>query len=364
MHISYYKISRWLLTFILIIPFGSYSQEKGPLKISGQILDKNDQPIPGVNIFISGTTIGAASDKFGQFHFKAANLKNGQYKLVFRNIAYHTNTYAFKLPVKGNNLQLKVYLKERSILLDSIVVTAESTRNLEKFREVFLGGSKNGRAASLINPEILHFKRKKNQLFAQSEQTLRLDNTRLGYTMYMILDVFAWHLKEDRGKYFFKDIWFVEQKPANEQEQTMWQENRLRTYMNSSKRFFNILNNDGDLREHGYKITLGHIEKRAFRPMITKSELKKLGVKKVTASVYRDVYLYKLDKKKNYSVNVVYKGNRSVIRAVKKQPVMVDKNGNIVNTPEVSFSGFWSKQRTADMLPFDYRPTVDTTLIR
>lgn len=349
-----------VIVFALFFTYESQSQEHKHLSISGLVLDEHNQPIPGVNIFISGTTIGTASDKYGRFRFQISNLSDGQYKLVFRNIAYHTNTYSFQIPVEDNQLELKVYLKEQHILLDSIVVTAESPKYLAKFEEVFLGNTKNGESASILNSHELRFERKKKRLHAETGKTLRIENPRLGYTMYLILDVFSWHLKKDQGKYFFKDIWFVEQSPENERQRETWQQNRLQTYMNSSRQFFNTLNAGNDLQQHGYTITKGEIEKLAFKPLITKEELNALGIEEIKSSVYRDVYLYTLSEKTNYSLHVTYNDSDSIVRTLNEQPILVDNNGNIINTPEVSFSGYWSKQRTADMLPFDYRPPAKT----
>ncbi|HRA71284.1 MAG TPA: carboxypeptidase-like regulatory domain-containing protein, partial [Flavobacterium sp.] len=75
-------IYKKLLFLLLFLPFSVLAQGT----LSGTVVDsKSNQPIPGVNVVISGSTTGTQTDFDGKF--KLAKLNKGD-KIVFSFIGY------------------------------------------------------------------------------------------------------------------------------------------------------------------------------------------------------------------------------------------------------------------------------------
>jgi len=104
-------IYKKLLFLLLFLPFSVLAQET----LSGTVVDsKSNQPIPGVNVVIEGSSTGTQTDFDGKF--KLAKLNKGD-KIVFSFIGYSSQTVVF------NNQQiLNVSLVEESNQLKEVVV--------------------------------------------------------------------------------------------------------------------------------------------------------------------------------------------------------------------------------------------------
>jgi CarboxypepD_reg-like domain len=73
-------ISKWI--FLLLFVFGINivrAQESG--RIAGTVLDKNTtDPLPGANVFLEGTSLGAATTIEGKYIIRQV-IKNRRYQL-------------------------------------------------------------------------------------------------------------------------------------------------------------------------------------------------------------------------------------------------------------------------------------------
>ncbi len=82
------KKQLFLLLF-LIINFVSINAQTGKAKIIGEVIDEaTKEPIPGVNVTIAGTTLGAATDFDGKFTI--SNLEIGTYVVRVSAVGYNT----------------------------------------------------------------------------------------------------------------------------------------------------------------------------------------------------------------------------------------------------------------------------------
>ena len=86
--------------------------------ISGIVKDTNGNLIPGVNIFLKGTTQGANTDFDGVYEI--ANVANGSYTIIASYIGY--DNFTKEITVNGN-LKLNIVIKENAESLDEIIVT-------------------------------------------------------------------------------------------------------------------------------------------------------------------------------------------------------------------------------------------------
>ena len=106
------------LLFILFIFNAAFAQNGS---ISGKVTDNKDQPLPDVNLIISGTSIGTTTDSLGNYKF--SNLKESNYIIEASMIGYK-KFVSDKLSVHNNEIILNISLDEMPIQSEQIVVTA------------------------------------------------------------------------------------------------------------------------------------------------------------------------------------------------------------------------------------------------
>lgn len=94
--------------------------------ISGRISDaKNDSPLPGASILIKGTYLWAVSDTKGEFTIEG--LQDGNYLLEVSFLGYVQETIEINVNQSLKGLSIK--LKENTLALDDVVVTAQAPKN-------------------------------------------------------------------------------------------------------------------------------------------------------------------------------------------------------------------------------------------
>lgn len=90
--------------------------------VTGHVTDAaTGEHIPFVTIQVKGTTIGAVSDITG--HFMLTHLPVGDITLVFSMVGYETVVHNLKM-TEGRSEELKITMREASMLVDQVVVTA------------------------------------------------------------------------------------------------------------------------------------------------------------------------------------------------------------------------------------------------
>ena len=121
---SFYKTTiRLIFLLFITISAAIYAGSNG--KIKGKVTDKaTGDPIPGANVIITGTTLGAATDLSGQYFI--LQVPPGTYTLKFSMIGYQTVIMENVKVMVDLSTVVDVQMEEKSIeLKDEVVVSAK-----------------------------------------------------------------------------------------------------------------------------------------------------------------------------------------------------------------------------------------------
>jgi iron complex outermembrane receptor protein len=107
--------------------------------IRGKVADLRSKPIPGVNVVLTGTNYGAATDDDGKYEI--TDLAPGIYIIEFSAIGYEKNIK--DVDVQNKSVNLNVVLKETIIESEVVLITAgkyeQKKSNLPISSEIILG---------------------------------------------------------------------------------------------------------------------------------------------------------------------------------------------------------------------------------
>ena len=97
-----------------------------PRVFTGEVVDVNGEPLPGVTVVVKGTTFGGATDVDGKFELSFT--LEGEVTLVFSFVGMESQEIVVK-----DEKPLRVVLKESSVSLEEVVVTGVFERRAESF---------------------------------------------------------------------------------------------------------------------------------------------------------------------------------------------------------------------------------------
>ncbi len=89
--------------------------------INGNVVDQNNEPVPGANVIIVGKAVGAVSDFDGNFTLQTS--EPPPFQLRITSIGYTHETES----ITSNNQTVTIVLSETSTILDEIVISASRT---------------------------------------------------------------------------------------------------------------------------------------------------------------------------------------------------------------------------------------------
>jgi iron complex outermembrane receptor protein len=131
LHVVFNKYLLSSLVVFLLLTCQLFAQGNGT--INGHIKDESSgEALIRVNVIISGTTIGAATDLDGNYTIE--NVPAGTYTLVFSLIGYQSITEDGVVVIADQTVRLNVELSTSAVELGNVTVYAASRRN-EKITE-------------------------------------------------------------------------------------------------------------------------------------------------------------------------------------------------------------------------------------
>lgn len=150
-----YKFFTFSVTFTILL-FCAFTTTYAQIEISGQIIDEDELPLPGVNVVIKGTSQGTITDLTGNYTVSVADTSQ---ILVFSYIGYLTQEIAV-----GNQKKINLTLRPDNQNLEEIVVvgygtkkksditgsvTSVSMENIENIPNLSIDQGMQGRAAGV-----------------------------------------------------------------------------------------------------------------------------------------------------------------------------------------------------------------------
>jgi hypothetical protein len=325
-----------IVAFFIILCLPDYSQE-----IHGIVIDENTkQLLANVNVFFNGTTIGTKTDSKGSF--KLIIPENQKLPLALSAIGYNS----LLLTEYPTDKLLKILLVPKIYELDEVVVVSrrslweKSVRNsyLNIFRKQFIGQTVNAYLCKIQNEYDLVFQYNEDQqlLTAYSLKPLMINNKSLGYQIYYYLDSFVYS-QEPYSLTYTGYFIFKEDSTLNEKDYKRAENRRRLAYLGSRMHFMRSLwENNLD--------SAGYIIKNSANEIIPYDSL-------VIQTDSSEKYLRK---KGAYSIAYLSKVSRSSME-LKHDTIYFNKLGYF-DPYGINWVGEITRQRVADLLPFDYVP--------
>ncbi|OVE78770.1 hypothetical protein BVY01_04505 [bacterium I07] len=346
----------WLIILLFTTyPINLWAENRIGLSVKGKVTDsKTGKPIPDVNVYLSGTTYGSATDKDGRYIIEF--ILPGTHILVASHIGYFLQTLEVEC-YKAQEYKFDFMLKPRVLQTTGIGISAphanEWKKHLKTFSRLFLGESDNAKDCKMLNPEVLEFDvdEQSGNFVAKSDSILRLENQSLGYKVYIVIESFLWIKNLNRLQYMVYPR-FETMRDQNRNVHKKWIKRRRQTFRGSYRHFLkslvqNRLVDDGfDL----FPIVDTFVEPEYVSGLHFRNYFKRfisadtLGMRRLR---FKD-YLY-----------VVYRGRRDPIKSYLKlaghvESVIIDTLGNCHTPFGLEKSGDWGNARIADELPLDW----------
>lgn len=212
------------------------AQEK--FTITGKVVDSaTQQPLKGASVFCQNTTFGVITGTEGEF---SLTLPRGGYDLI---VSY-TGFQSGEQRINASNLEpLSFQLLPKDKSMESVTVAGSNevpdgwAKYGQFFNEQFFGTTANASQCELENPEALRFfySKKRNRLKVLAKEDLRIVNKGLGYRIRYQLDSLSFEYSTKVSMY--SGYPFYETLNGTPEEERKWEQSRLKAY-NGSKLHF------------------------------------------------------------------------------------------------------------------------------
>ncbi len=120
-----------LIFFFSLVLISTLSLAAFAAEIEGIVTDATGTPLPGANVFIKGTAVGAATDQNGKFSFKYDPAE--EFVIIARYMGYKTQSLTLKPGDDFSNLKFE--MTEDVFLADEIVVTGIASERAKSVAE-------------------------------------------------------------------------------------------------------------------------------------------------------------------------------------------------------------------------------------
>jgi len=229
--------------------------------VRGMVADTSGVSLPGVNVYLSGTTRGTATDADGRFILD--RLPAGAYRVVASMIGFEVDTQDATL-ADSDTLELAFELAASMHALGDVEVAADRDHRWERrfrwFRDQLLGETKNAALCEILNPHVLTFRSRWGTTTAMASEPLIIENRALGYRLTYDMETFEGSSASLR---YHGEEHFEEMLPSDSAEAVRWAEARATAYRGSMRHLLRALlagttERDGFALTHTWDDPLGY----------------------------------------------------------------------------------------------------------
>jgi hypothetical protein len=336
--------------------------------ISGRVTDAaTREALPNVNVFLAGTSLGAATDREGRFVI--TNVPLAAHELVVSMVGYKRQAIPLRI-FESRVHTVDVRLQPMAIETPPVEVVAkdptEWREQLERFTREFFGETRNAERCRIVNPEVLNFQVKGNVFQVAAPVSILVENRALGYRIEFFLEEFQ---IEDYTLQYRAKTRFEELTPQDEEERLRWEEQRKKAYYGSPTHFLKALA-QGRTKEEGFEVSLVP----SVRPL-TRDDRSRVAVNPQSFVQGTEFELQKRLSFPNY-LEIIYTRElaepnfqrmfNTPTPLAERQISWIGMNrltalftteGHLLDTYALKVFGYWAFERIADLLPMDYDPT-------
>ncbi len=338
--------------------------------ITGKIIDGNTKaPMQGASVFAQNTTLGTATGADGTFTLW---LPNGGYDVIVTFTGYETVSRRISTADTTNkNMLIEIKQKEKSMEEVAIKTSNEIKDGLAKygdfFMENFIGKTANSKQCIIKNKEALkfYFSKKRNRLKVMAAEPLEIENTALGYKIKYTLDSFT-HDYTTLVSTFTGYPLFEAMQTTDLNQAAAWKANRLVAYNGSILHFMRSTYNK-QLKEEGFEIQFivknndadTAIKGLNFYAAFNYSMDDSTKLVEISPNQPNVAVLYKNEiPGKDYTdgnEDAPKKFELSIINIPATEAIGIEQNGFYFDQNDIGLSGYWSWEKVADMLPYDFK---------
>ncbi|RYF87044.1 MAG: carboxypeptidase-like regulatory domain-containing protein [Chitinophagaceae bacterium] len=360
--------------FLLLLFCGAASFAQSYYTIYGKVISaETRQPLQAASVFAENTTLGTVTDAEGNFRLA---LPDGGYNLIITFTGH--NTVIERISQKNANQHDVVYeLSQQQKQMEevAIVATSEVTDGWNKygdfFIEKFIGKTKNSQQSTILNKDAVkfYFSKKRNRLKVLATEPLQIENKALGYNIKYSLDSFTHEYNTEVSLYTGYPL-FEEMTAENYEQERKWMQARQEVYKGSMLHFMRSLYNK-TLKEQGFEVqfivdineketalpvkdfyaALNYVKDDSTQLVEIKPNQLRVGViynKEKPAATYTELFP---DEPSEFQF--------SMLGFLPSESIGIEQNGYYFNQNDVAISAYWTWDRMADQLPYNYALTLE-----
>ena len=351
-----------LLILFTVISFSSFAQE---FTTSGKVTDAVSKlPLAGASVFCQNTTKGTMTNSEGVFSLQ---LSNGGYDLTVSYTGYETQVVRIST-AEATNLNVELKQKDKSLQEVAVVGTNEVADGLAKygtfFMNNFIGTTGSATKCKIQNPEALHFyfNKKRNRLKVKASDDLIIVNDALGYKIKYQLDSFAHEYNNNISIY--TGFPFFEEMTGTDEQKAVWKQNREKAYKGSRLHFIRSWY-EHNLEKDGFVIEQVDPSSARLRTTLIENPY--------DTALFREVENKDVEVNYNGKLRIIYRNalpdstylSESKLPAYLKSQItildindgfVIQQNGYFYDQNDVTNIGYWSWEKMAEALPYDYKP--------
>lgn len=337
--------------------------------VYGKVISADTKlPLQGASVFAQNTTLGTATDADGNFKL---SLPDGGYGLVITYTGYQTETKRIN-NADANDKSIVYELAQREKQMEEVAVVATSevkdgwNKYGQFFLEKFIGQTNNSALCSIKNKEAIRFyySKKRNRLKVLATEPLVIENLALGYNIQYNLDSFTHEYNTEVSLYTGYPL-FEEMVTTDNEQQTKWMQARQNAYKGSMLHFMRSLYNK-TLKQEGYEVqfVVDVNEKETAIPL--KDFYTALNYQKddstllvqVNPNQLRVGVIYLKEKPSSLFLNLFPDEPAdfqfSTLTFLPNESIGIEQNGYYFEQNDLAISAYWTWDRVADQLPYNY----------